>query len=108
MANCAPSSVRPIIRFHALYSLPATTADEAQKQAATYAAQTQELFDRFAEDERLRQGEIAEMSVDLMTAPERDEERQRLDARFKELDEERKKFTEAAVRLGREKAALEV
>ncbi|KZT67343.1 hypothetical protein DAEQUDRAFT_739427 [Daedalea quercina L-15889] len=82
--------------------------DEAQKQAATYAAQTQELFDRFAEDERLRRGEVGEMSVDLMTAPARDEERQRLDARFKELDEERKKFTEAAVRLGREKAVLEV
>ncbi|KAH9832560.1 uncharacterized protein C8Q71DRAFT_258970 [Rhodofomes roseus] len=81
--------------------------DEAQKQAATYAAQTQALFDRFADDERLLQGEAGEMSVDLMTAPARDEERQRLDARFKELDGERKKFTEAAVRLGREKAALE-
>ena len=43
-----------------------------------------------------------------MTVPARDEERQRLDERFRELDEERKKFTEAAVRLGREKAALEV
>lgn len=83
-------------------------ADEAQKQASTYAAQTQELFDRFAADERLMQGEVGEMSVDLMTAPQRDEERARLDARFKELDEERKKFTEAAVRLGREKAGLEV
>ena len=83
-------------------------ADEAQKQAAAYAAQTQELFDRYAEDERLKQGYVGEMSVDLMTVPARDEERQRLDERFRELDEERKKFTEAAVRLGREKAALEV
>lgn len=82
--------------------------DEAQKQTAAYAAQTQELFDRYAEDERLKQGTVGEMSVDLMTAPARDEERQRLDERFRELDEERKKFTEAAVRLGREKAALEV
>lgn len=48
------------------------------------------------------------MSVDLMTAPARDEERQRLDERFRELDDERKKFTKAAVRLGREKAAMEV
>ena len=48
------------------------------------------------------------MSVDLMTAPARDEEKLRLDARFKELEEERRKFTEAAVRLGKEKAALEV
>ena len=48
------------------------------------------------------------MSVDLMTAPARDEEQKRIDERFKELEEERRKFTEAAVRLGREKAALEV
>ena len=43
-----------------------------------------------------------------MTAPARDEEKLRLDERFKELEEERRKFTEAAVRLGKEKAALEV
>ena len=43
-----------------------------------------------------------------MTAPARDEEKQRLDARFTELEQERRKFTEAAVRLGKEKAALEV
>lgn len=43
-----------------------------------------------------------------MTAPARDEEQKRIDERFKELEEERRKFTEAAVRLGREKAALEV
>ena len=48
------------------------------------------------------------MSVDLITAPARDEERQRLDARFKELEDERQKFTEAAIRLGKEKAAIEV
>ncbi len=48
------------------------------------------------------------MSVDLITAPARDEEKQRLDARFTELEQERRKFTEAAVRLGKEKAALEV
>jgi len=48
------------------------------------------------------------MSVDLMTVPARDEEKERLEARFKELEDERMKFTEAAVRLGREKAALEV
>ena len=43
-----------------------------------------------------------------MTAPARDEEKQRLDARFMELEQERRKFTDAAVRLGKEKAALEV
>ncbi|PCH36393.1 hypothetical protein WOLCODRAFT_140389 [Wolfiporia cocos MD-104 SS10] len=79
---------------------------EAQEQAKMYAKQTQELFDRYAEDERLAQ-QMAEPSVELITIPQRDEERERLDARFKELEEERIKFTEAAVRLGREKAALE-
>ena len=54
------------------------------------------------------QGDAGEISVDLMTVPARDEERQRLESRAKELDDERKKFTEAAIRLGREKAALEV
>lgn len=70
--------------------------------------QTQELFDRYAEDQRLAGSNVGEMSVDLITAPTRDEEKQRLDARFTELEVERKKFTEAAVRLGKEKAALEV
>ena len=48
------------------------------------------------------------MSVDLMITPIKDEEKNRIEATKKELDEERRKFTEAAVRLGREKAALEV
>ncbi|KAI0628058.1 Afadin and alpha-actinin-binding-domain-containing protein [Trametes polyzona] len=81
--------------------------EEAQRQAATSAAQMQELFDRFAEEQAESATRTADVSMDLMTAPARDEERQRLDARFKELEEERQKFTEAAVRLGREKAALE-
>lgn len=82
---------------------------EAQKQAAASASQMQALFDRYTEDERLRGvNEVGEMSVDLMTAPAQDEERQRLNARFKELEDERQQFTQAAVRLGKEKAALEV
>lgn len=105
--SCARNSVRTAIHSISVLRLR-DVVDEAQKQAASYAAQTQELFDRYAEDERLKQGTVSEMSVDLMTAPARDEERQCLDERFRELDEERKKFTEAAVRLGREKAALEV
>lgn len=82
--------------------------EEAQRQAASSAAQVQELFDRFADEQAEAAAHTAEMSIDLMTAPARDEERQRLDARFRELETERQKFTEAAVRLGKEKAALEV
>lgn len=85
-----------------------TLTDEAQKQAAASAAQVQELFDRFVEEQAHPTTHTSDMSMDLITAPARDEERQLLDARFKELEVERQKFTEAAVRLGREKAALEV
>ncbi|EJF56270.1 hypothetical protein DICSQDRAFT_71856 [Dichomitus squalens LYAD-421 SS1] len=96
-----------IERLQAVIDKLRADLDESQKQAAASAAQTQELFDRYAEDQRLAASSVGEMSVDLMTAPARDEEKQRLDARFKELEEERRKFTEAAVRLGKEKAALE-
>ncbi|KAI0352101.1 hypothetical protein OH77DRAFT_1460841 [Trametes cingulata] len=96
-----------IERLQAVIEKLRAELEEAQKQAAASAAQVQELFDRFAEEQSKPANHAADMSVDLMTAPARDEERQRLDARFKELEEERRKFTEAAVRLGREKAALE-
>lgn len=43
-----------------------------------------------------------------MIAPAKDEERDRIEVTKKELAEERRKFTEAAVKLGKEKALLEV
>jgi prefoldin subunit 5 len=43
-----------------------------------------------------------------MTQPERDFAAERLERMKTELDEERRKFTDAAVKLGKEKAALEV
>jgi hypothetical protein len=46
--------------------------------------------------------------VDFLITPAKDEEKDRIELIKKGLDEERRKFTEAAVRLGREKAALEV
>ena len=48
------------------------------------------------------------MSIELMSAPLKDEEKERLDILRKELDAERQKFTEAAIRFGKEKAELEV
>ena len=45
---------------------------------------------------------------DLMTASEHDAERDRLDCIKKELEDEREKFTHAAVKLGKEKSAFEV
>ena len=48
------------------------------------------------------------MSIELISGPLRDEEKERLDSLRRELDSERQRFTEAAVKFGREKAALEV
>jgi hypothetical protein len=48
------------------------------------------------------------MSVEFMTVPAKDEEKERLEAIKRQLEGEREKYTEAAVKLGREKAALEV
>lgn len=45
---------------------------------------------------------------DLMIASERDAEHDRLDRIKKELEDERKKFTRAAVKLGKEKSVFEV
>ncbi|OCH85887.1 hypothetical protein OBBRIDRAFT_890874 [Obba rivulosa] len=109
-ASSAESSKAANVEVDRLQAVIETLRKElaqAQKDSARYAAQAQDLFDRFAADERLLNSQAANTSVDAMTSPEKDEERQRLEARFKELEEERKKFTEAAVRLGKEKAALE-
>lgn len=70
--------------------------------------ETQAMFDKFAEDHRIATGEIGEMSIELMSAPLKDEERERLDILRKELDLERQKFTDAAIKFGKEKATLEV
>ncbi len=83
---------------------------EAQNQASTQAAQTQALFDRYASDALSSHlpPDTDDMSVDLITAPVNDLEQQRLDGRTQDLEDERRRFTEAAVKLGKEKAALEV
>jgi len=56
----------------------------------------------------MARGDIGEMSVELMVAPLRDEENDRLDAMKKDLDLERQAFTEAAIKLGKERAELQV
>jgi len=78
------------------------------KDNAIRATETQAMFDRFVADHRIVSGDVGDISVDLMIAPARDEEKERLHNIKQQLDEERRKFTEAAVKLGKEKAALEV
>jgi len=52
--------------------------------------------------------EAVEISLELISQPEFDELREQLNKRTKELQEERARFTEATVKLGKEKAELEV
>ncbi|KAF9474824.1 hypothetical protein BDN70DRAFT_884425 [Pholiota conissans] len=81
--------------------------ERSQKQSLTHVAETQAMFDKFAEDHRISTGEIDNMSVELMSVPLQDEAKERLDKLRKELDMERQKFTDAAIVFGKEKAALE-
>jgi hypothetical protein len=102
--------IRPLNMFTDAYT------DEAHKQSAAHAAQTQALFDQLQQDQPVPlmhkkhnpRHEVGEMSLDLMITPVKDEERDRIGAIKKGLEEERKRFTEAAVKLGRERATLEV
>jgi hypothetical protein len=81
--------------------------ERSQKASLVQAAQTQAVFDEFAEDRRVNNG-IGDASVELMIAPVRDAEKERLDKIKTQLEQERKNFTAAALKLGQEKAALEV
>jgi hypothetical protein len=90
--------------FHNSYTL----TEQAHVQSATHAAHTQALFDQLAEEHHFIKDDARDMSVDLITVTVKDEEKERLEAIKKQLKEEREKFTEAAIKLGRDKAALEV
>ncbi|KZP17556.1 hypothetical protein FIBSPDRAFT_830338 [Athelia psychrophila] len=84
--------------------------EEAQKQSLAHAESAQTLFDKIHAQEQehaAREREARDASVELMLAPAQDAERELIERTKKGLDEERKKFTEAAVKLGREKAKLE-
>ena len=63
----------------------------------------QDLFDQLAAEQRAAKEAVPKKQ--LLTL---DEERQRLSQRVDELELDKQKFDEAAVRLGKEKAALEV
>ncbi|KAF4611199.1 hypothetical protein D9613_007132 [Agrocybe pediades] len=96
-----------IVRLQGVISSLKEEIARSQKQHMEHATSTQAMFDQFAEDQRIVAGEIGEMSVELMTAPLADEAKERLDNLRKELDEERQQFTDAAIKLGKEKAVLE-
>ncbi|KAF9466164.1 Afadin and alpha-actinin-binding-domain-containing protein [Collybia nuda] len=93
-----------------LQRIIATLKDEietSQKQLVAQAAETQSVLDKFLEDHRNLTNDVGEMSIELMRAPLCDEEKERIDKIKKELDVERQKFTDAAIKLGKERAELE-
>lgn len=59
-------------------------------------------------DNKTTGGNAGEVSVELMTVPLQDEEKERLNKIKDDLDIERQRFTEAAIKLGKERAELEV
>ncbi|KAJ6527277.1 Afadin and alpha-actinin-binding-domain-containing protein [Mycena vulgaris] len=81
--------------------------ERSQKESVARAAETQAVFDQFAGDRRVVDNGVGDASVELMIAPVRDAEKERLDKIKTQLELERKNFTEAALKLGQEKAALE-
>ena len=96
-----------VIQFICRYAYTFVAA-RSQKESITHATETQALFDKFTNSHRDPTGEIGEMSIELVSAPLRDEEKERLDSLRRELDSERQRFTETAIKFGRDKADLEV
>lgn len=66
------------------------------------------MLDKFLDDHKYIANDVGEMSVELMIAPLRDEEKERIETLKKDLDLERQKFTDAAIKLGKERAQIEV
>ncbi|KIY63851.1 hypothetical protein CYLTODRAFT_446356 [Cylindrobasidium torrendii FP15055 ss-10] len=75
---------------------------------ANKSTDAQAILTRFASDPRLlAKRDQAEVSVELMTVPQHDELHERLTAMRTQLEEERAKFTEATLELGRERAIIQ-
>ncbi|KAI0701494.1 Afadin and alpha-actinin-binding-domain-containing protein [Cytidiella melzeri] len=93
---------REIERLQAVIANLTSELNDAQTQAKDYAAQAKEMFERFAEEQR-----VTNATIHSKIVAAQDEESERLTQRERELDEERQKITDAVLKLGREKAALE-
>ncbi|KAF6761811.1 Afadin and alpha-actinin-binding-domain-containing protein [Ephemerocybe angulata] len=81
--------------------------DRCHNQLEGQAQEIQTMFETFAEQQRNSAKDAADISVELVDSPLRDEEKERLERLREGLDQERQKFTEAAAKFGRDKAALE-
>lgn len=81
---------------------------QAQLEPVVVDTHVQQLFDNFAASTVKKAQAEREMSFDLITAPARDEEHIRIEGMKSVLGVERDKFTQAAVKLGEERAAIQV
>ncbi|KAG5338054.1 hypothetical protein E4T56_gene12389 [Termitomyces sp. T112] len=81
--------------------------EQQRQQSVVQAEETRAMFDKFVDDHRAVTDEIGEISVELLTVPLRDAEQERLNEIKKDLDQERRKFTEAAIQLGKERAEIQ-
>lgn len=105
LRSCKPSLVSRTL-FTATFAtdnIYSSPPDEARKLHETHATETRELLNQLA-----AQGMQRASVDDLLITSEHDAERDRLDRIKKELEDEREKFTRAAVKLGKEKSSFEV
>ncbi|TEB33294.1 hypothetical protein FA13DRAFT_1731067 [Coprinellus micaceus] len=81
--------------------------DRCHNQLEGQAQEIQTMFEQFAEQQQTSAKELGDMSMEMMAADGRDEEKERLERIREELESERQKFSEAAVKFKNEKANLE-
>jgi len=78
-------------------------SEQAHRECSQYASQVQRLFDRLAAESAIKDSEPA-----ISTSGSATDENARLEKCRIELETEQKAVTEAAMRLGKEKAELDV
>ncbi|KAJ7504192.1 Afadin and alpha-actinin-binding-domain-containing protein [Mycena galericulata] len=105
--SASPVPDGELVRLQSIIDGLTAEIQRSHKKSMEHAAETQAMFDQFAADPRAVDGDVGEASVELMIAPLRDAEKERLEKIKMQLDLERRNFTEATLRLGLEKAALE-
>ncbi|KAF8216749.1 Afadin and alpha-actinin-binding-domain-containing protein [Mycena galopus ATCC 62051] len=105
-ASPVPVPDGELVRLQGVIEELKAEIERSQKESMAQAAQTQAVFDKFTGELRVN-NHVGDASVDLMIAPLRDAEKERLDNIKAQLEQERRNFTEAALKLGQDKAALE-
>nr|GAT47372.1 predicted protein [Mycena chlorophos] len=104
-SNTTASSDAEIERLQRTIKALKADVERYQKELLTRATETQEIFDQFASEQQARNA-ADDFSMELMTVPERDAEKERLEKIKTQLERERDGLTEATVKLGHERASV--